>query len=161
MSHKPTTIDSIGIEASQRYALDQKANEAYRQEQLKGIKEAPGGAAPSVYLPQQVVIDVTSPALAPAEKMFEISRHILWSNFPHPPSFSTARLFLLQLAPSLGTADTLQDLKERFIGLKNTLPTNAAVQESYKRLSTLIEQLHKLQRTLDDIKAGLNAFQRG
>ncbi len=90
------TIDNLGLDASSRYAEDQK----HLDEKI--IKEA-RAIAP------QTIIDVTQPVYPTEfEVLFELSkRNIPWAEFAAPKKYNEQkkRLFTHQTIPSLGSPD--------------------------------------------------------
>jgi|GEM_PF-671857 len=161
---EPKTIDDLGIEISQRYALDIAEYE-------KGYYDE----APRVS--QQMQVDVTEtyyPSHVDAMLGGDLKNH----PFPdfYPPmnyTIQRQRTFTHQLLPSLGSDEMLETQIER---IKSTVSTDeegvkgkgweqvANFDEEAKEAKTLVKFLHLIQsfdRILKEIHAGRNQYQRG
>lgn len=156
-SQRPITVDNLGIGASNDYATRQEQYETY----LKEIGAITPAGTPSSQPPAVPTIDTATPALAPLAKAFDIGKAALWATLPQLATFSSARLFSFELAPSLGTSDDLADLKEKFESLKTDSRLEPSEQATLKVLCSLINLLYHLQRIFEDIEGKRNQYQRG
>jgi hypothetical protein len=166
----PRTIDNLGVEASTRYALDQKEKE-YAESIIKESR-----------LPSQAEIDVTTPSFASAfEDLFEMQkRNIPWGDTPAPPKYNEQkkRLFTHQILPSLGSEDKIEAQSERITATVRTTETKVStgdetrmswenereVQEQEKEKKTLLG-LFSCKKALDkdliEINSRRGQYQRG
>lgn len=141
MSIKPRTIDSLGVDASNRYAKDQELRDSALIKESKFIRTEIAVVKP--YMPNEF------------DAQFTFGRVILWAVFPQPPidlSFTTS-LFSYQLIPSLGGTEKQQALTDKI----------EAMPESSER-NTILSMLHcinGLDRDLTIINNNRNRWQRG
>lgn len=93
MDTKPRTVDNLGIDASNRYASDQKFID---RDFLQSLTQV-GGLSE---------VSVTSPyTLSEFDQQFStLGKNLPWARFSPPPNYQSHRkkLFTFQLAPSVG-----------------------------------------------------------
>jgi hypothetical protein len=103
---EPRTIDNLGPEASNRFALNQQISE-----QNPYLKET------SPYVPSQTTIDVTIPSYTSEnDKLFELEKkNVTWATFPPPPNYNIQkpRIFMHQIVPSIGSEDRIEMQQQR------------------------------------------------
>lgn len=102
----PRTIDNLGVDASTRYATDQK------QLDSKIIREAGR-------VPRQTEIDVTSPSFSSEFDLLfdQPKRNTPWARFSTPDHYNEQRkrLFTYQIIPSLGAQDKNETLEAKIL----------------------------------------------
>ncbi|MGD2169821.1 MAG: DUF5399 family protein [Chlamydiota bacterium] len=96
MSTKPRTIDNLGTDASNRYAVDQKLVD---KELLQGSRQV-GGLSE---------VSVTTPYIPSGfdEQFNTFQKNLPWARFAPPPKYLShrKRIFTFQLVPSLGSTE--------------------------------------------------------
>ncbi len=102
----PRTIDNLGIDASTRYATDQKEFDH------KILKE-------SRVIPKQAEIDVTEPSFSSEfDLLFDTGkRNSPWAQFCMPNNYNDQRkrLFTYQIIPSLGPLDKTENQEKKIL----------------------------------------------
>lgn len=171
MTIKSRTIDNLGVEASVRYAHDQKELDFELIEQSK-------------WLPKRLEVSVTKPYV-PSEfdQLFSSDRLNQWAFFAAPPNYEIQNrtLFSYQLVPSLGTYEKQEADTEKLTALKDVLSKrreqkkqnfgqeqgekekdeDQKEEEERQILMTLFQCIEKIDRTLTFINARRNQYQRG
>lgn len=96
MDTKPRTVDNLGIDASNRYASDQKFID---RDFLQSLAQV-GGLSE---------VSVTSPyTLSEFDQQFStLGKNLPWARFSPPPNYQShrKRLFTFQLVPSVGNVE--------------------------------------------------------
>ncbi len=165
----PRTIDNLGIDASARYAADQKKIDP------KAIKEGSG-------IPAQMIIDVSSPAYpSEMERLIQLSpTQNVWANFFMPTAFleQRGRIFTFLIIPSLGSDEkresqalkisaklkALSDKTEGTAPQKKSWPEQKEIEDREKEkktLITLLDTINSLDKSLIEINARRTQYQKG
>jgi len=150
METKPLTIDNLPIDASNRYAKDQKELDRGIIEGSKLFQSKP---------------DTTAPATPyfRVEEGFSVGTLTRWATFTLPSDFAihAARLYSYLLIPSLGTSDDLQETLDKLEALEKAVPQDKTPQYEYKTVHSLIKLLVDSSRTFDLIKGRCNQYHKG
>ena len=165
----PRTIDNLGIDASSRYASDQKEID------LKILKEARG-------IPKQAEVDVTSPSYASEfDLLFDTAKkNTPWARFSRPQNYNDQRkrLFTYQIIPSLGPQEKTENQEKKILAQlkekankqnderkdKNTQDRSDWEDEQEKEqkiLAQLLKNLLILDKCMSDIIARRMQYQKG
>lgn len=164
MSIKPRTIDSLGVEASVRYAKDKSLFES------RWLEE-------SNLIPKKIEIPLFKPYV-PSEfdQLFLPTKTAVWAIFTPPPNYfiSGKPLFTYQLIPSFGgyekqetDLDKLTSLEDALSKKKKRQRRNSSDQEKEKDekerqvLLAFLACMQKLDKTLTLINSRRNQYQRG
>lgn len=162
MTSKPRTIDNLGMDASIRYAQDQKLFESRFIEESKLI-------------PKRSEISVSKP-YTPSEfdRLFSLeSKAQLWASFSPPPGFVgefANSLFSYQLIPSLHLDEEHADpeellnaaLEKRREQNPNSSDEEKQEEEEEKTLiANLLKCIAKIDSSLRLINSRRNQYQRG
>lgn len=150
MTIKPRTIDNLGVEASKRYAQDQKLVD----KDLLSSKNLPPRTDITTMRPYVGNEYVT---------LFESGRTVSWAHFAMPPQFMTSarRLFTYLLVPSLGSIEKLQADADKLESLKDALSEDPEGEKKRKALWELYQLLLSLNRMLGTMNARRNQYQKG
>ena len=164
MSVKPRTIDNLGVDSSIRYAKDKELLD------VRFIEE-------SKWIPKKTEISVTKPYVpSEFEQLFSLGQRVEWALFAAPPNYEANMrpLFSYQLIPSLGgyekqeadtdklaaIEDALQKRREKRQGQQDQKEEQEEERER-QVLSSLLQCIEKLDRTLTLINSRRNQYQRG
>ena len=160
MTSKPRTIDTLGIDASIRYAKDKELFEANFIEESQIVSKKTEIPVSRPYVPSEF------------EQTFSAAKTLMWADFSPPPeTFSTgSSLFSYQLIPSLGTYEQyegaeqlLEDaLQRRRESDQNSSDKEKQQEEKEKQLiQDLIACIAKIDKSLNLINSRRNQYQRG
>jgi len=163
MSVKPRTIDNLGIEASIRYAQDQKLSESRFFEDSRLISQKTEISVSKPYVPSEF------------DQLFSVGRTVAWASFLPPPEyFSFAKpLFSYQLIPSLGGYEKQEADAEKLAAIEDAIEKHRGSrqggsekekdeeEQERKVIAALLQCIHKLDRTLILINSRRNQYQRG
>ena len=151
MSVKPRTIDNLGVDASVRYAQDQKLFEKSYVEESRLI-------------PQKAEVSVTRAyVLSDFDRLYSLTKTSSWAIFSPPPTgfYSEGLLFSYQLIPSLGGSEKMEANTEKLQRLGDSLrPANKEAKEQ-KLLLALLQCINVLDKTLAILNSRRNQYQRG
>jgi hypothetical protein len=169
------TIDNLGVDSSSRYAEDRKKYDATQASEARLI-------------PQKTEIDVTIPSYPSEwEKLFESGkRNLFWADFYPPTGYNeqSKRLFTHRIIPSFGLeekqeAQTLkintlvgelekrdqqeskEEKKKRFVYAWEEERERKEKEREKKALLGLLSCIGSLDKTLIDINAKRNQYQKG
>jgi hypothetical protein len=154
--NKTKTIDSLGIEASVRYAEDMQRLDPHLIQDSR-------------FIPQSA--EITSiRAQDASHPLFQVGQPTMWASFSPPPFAPAQNLFTFQLIPSLGTYEKTEDSTDRLEHWADVLKKprenkqNNQPDSEEKERQTLLHMLSsiaKLDKTLNFINARRNQYQRG
>jgi hypothetical protein len=160
MTSKSRTIDNLGLDASVRYAQDQKLFEAQFIED-------------SQIVARKSEIPVFRPyAPSDFDLIFGTGKTTMWASLPTPPKMATAMhsLFSYSLIPSLKMDEDHQDLEEALQGAfdhqreQNPDSSDEEKEEEEKEKEILIafvQCVAKINQSLQLINSRRNQYQRG
>jgi hypothetical protein len=166
----PRTIDNLGIDASNRYAEDQKLLDKDLLQEARGI-------------PRQTEVDVTVPYFASElELLLDLQTKVLpWAEFYAPLKYGEQkkRLFTYQVVPSLGSEDRQESQAQKILAKikeraekrekekedqQKKKPEKWEVEEEEKEKTILIALftlLTSLDKFIIDINARRGQYQKG
>jgi hypothetical protein len=160
MTSKPRTIDNLGLEASIRYARDQKLFEARFIEESQIVSTKSQIPVSKPYVPSEF------------DQLFTSPKTLVWATFSPPPETlsNVTELFSYQLIPSLGTYEQHEDLEllledalERKRQSKQKQSNKEKQQEEKEKqlIKNLLQCIAKIDKTLSLINSRRNQYQRG
>lgn len=133
MTSNPRTIDNLGYEASQRYALDQQA-----------LNETKFFTQDSAALSKQAKIDVKTPAFhSELDQIFQAEKkNTSWAQFSPPMSShnKSGSFFTYELLPSLLLQENNEHYKKKILSLKEKQEKNSSEQDDPDTLSEKEEE---------------------
>ncbi len=160
MTSKPRTIDNLGIDASIRYAQDQKVFEARFIEESKLVSRRTEVSVSTPYTPSEF------------DQMFGAGKPLIWAAFSPPPEMREGNntLFSYQLIPSLHidafTQDPEEMLDQALDQQRQEHPDSSDQekdeQEKEKKIvANLLKCIAQIDKSLQLINSRRNQYQRG
>lgn len=160
MTSKPRTIDNLGLDASVRYAQDQKLFEAHFIEDSQMVARRSEIPVFKPYAPSDFDLRFGTP------------KQIMWASLPTPPKSGSSMqsLFSYSLIPSLHMDEDHPDLEEVLQGAldqqrqQNPDSSDEEKQQEEKEQQILIafaKCVAKINQSLQLINSRRNQYQRG
>lgn len=146
------TIDNLGLDASKRYAQNQKEAEL-ELPFLEEISKFPVSA-----------ISTAPYSVTEAEvEAFFIGRPTPWASFTPPPDYAgfLSRLFIQQAIPSFGNLEEQQERLDRFSTLKDQGSWTAPQRHEYDTILSCLEFVVSLEKTYEMIEGRRRQFLAG
>lgn len=150
MTVKPRTIDNLGVDASKRYAQDQKLLD----QELASTRNLP---------PRTDITTIRPYVASEYETLFQSGRTVSWAHFSLPPQYllSGRNLFSYLLVPSLGSIEKLQADADKLESLKDSLSDDPEGEKKRKALWELYQILLNLNKMLGIMNARRSQYHKG
>ena len=155
---KPRTIDNLGIDASIRYARDKELYAPISIEEAQVVARKTEIPVARPYIPSEY------------EELFSSAKTVIWALFSPPPESLSREntLFSYQLIPSLGTyerQDDAEELLEDALEKRKDQGQSDKEKERDKRerqlIAALLENIEKIDKSIELINSRRNQYQRG
>jgi hypothetical protein len=149
-SVKSRTIDNLGVESSVRYAKDKVALDSRLIEESR-------------FIPQKTEVAVVKPYIATDFEEYLAPGKKLWATFNPPPDYFSygKQIFSYHIMPSLGNSEQIQANIEKLEAMNKTVDKDPKEKKKTQALLDLLKQIHELDRTLNQINARRNQYQKG
>ncbi len=151
MTIKARTIDNLGVDASSRYARDQKNLDRRLIDESRS-------------LPRMSETPSTAPyVISEYEDLFSSRKTTTWASFAEPANFyGVARsIFTFQVLPSLGSEEEIQEDLDKIEALEGSMERESDEDRGRKKMVALLRLLREIDRNLSLINGKRNQYQRG
>jgi hypothetical protein len=160
MTSKSRTIDNLGIDASIRYAQDQKLFEARFIEESQIVSRRTEVSVSTPYTPSEF------------DQMFGDGKPLIWAAFAPPPEMTGTNntLFSYQLIPSLHIDGFNQDpeelLDQALEKQRQEYPDSSDQEKDQEKkekaiIANLLKCVTQIDKSLQLINSRRNQYQRG